>query len=155
MNEAKGDALAERTVIPLHPKSQKESLCGSGGSLAAPQVAVIIAASSLAWMILLPASLGPSDSPSFGSRIHGAKFIIPASLLHDLLLSMLAFGAATAAAPENSGAKDVYSRVAASVAMMFFTAFSLSASLIYLGYSSVMMKHPVEKSEKHAEEGYL
>ncbi|KAF5829357.1 hypothetical protein DUNSADRAFT_16191 [Dunaliella salina] len=118
-------------------------------------VAIVIVASSTMWMILFPAvGLGPSDSPSFGSKIHKAQFIIPASLLHDIFLGMLAFGAATAAAPEGGEGGDVYSRLAAGVAMMFLTAFSLSASLIYLGYKTVTMKLLDETFENHGGGGH-
>jgi hypothetical protein len=53
------------------------------------QVGIIIAVVMLALLLVLPASLGPSTDPNFGSEIRGERWLMPAVLFTDLLLGLL------------------------------------------------------------------
>jgi len=131
-------------------------LCMGGRYWWHSQVGIIVAAASLAWMLLLPASLGPSCAPEFGAKMHGKRYLVPATLMLDLLLALLAFGAATAAAPDLEYKPGIApysrSRVAASVAMMFLASLALASSLVHLGFETFRQALEEQSHARHGQD---
>lgn len=90
-------------------------------------VGVILFALNIGWVICLVLLL----FAKIGQSLEGHLTLV--GFFYDIVMALLAFGSACAAAPPTSASgSTIYSKVAASAAMMFFASFLVMCSLGYV-----------------------